>query len=167
MSSALQIVAFSYLAVVSVVLAAIDVRSHRLPNAIVLPSYLVAVALLTAAVLAGAPASALVRAGLGMAALFAFYLLLRVLSRRGLGGGDVKLAGVLGLYLGWIGWDALAVGALAGFVLGGAAGMVLLLARRAHRSTRIPFGPAMLGGAWLAILLGIVADAGRSPIGLA
>ncbi len=166
MSTALQIAAFAYLAVVSVILAAIDLREHRLPNRIVLPSYLVGIGLLGSAVLFGAPATSLVRGAAGMAGLFAFYLLLRAVSRRGLGGGDVKLAGVLGLYLGWVGWDALALGALAGFVLGGAAGVVLILARRADRTTPLPFGPAMLGGAWLGIATGLLAGVPRS-IGLA
>ncbi len=150
-STAWEITAFAYLGVVSIVLAVIDVRHHRLPNRIVLPSYGVGGALLVVAVLFGAPPSALGRAVAGMVVLFGFYLLLRLLSRRGLGGGDVKLAGVIGLYLGWIGWEALAIGALAGFVVGGATGVVLMVARRADRRTRIAFGPAMLIGAWLVI----------------
>lgn len=150
-STAWEITAFAYLGVVSIVLAVIDVRHHRLPNRIVLPSYGVGGALLVVAVLFGAPPSALGRAVVGMVVLFGFYLLLRLLSRRGLGGGDVKLAGVIGLYLGWIGWEALAIGALAGFVVGGATGVVLMVARRADRRTRIAFGPAMLIGAWLVI----------------
>ncbi|WP_322409343.1 A24 family peptidase [Microbacterium invictum] len=151
MSTALEITAFAYLGVVSIVLAVIDLRHHRLPNRIVLPSYGIGGALLLGAVLAGAPPAALGRALAGMVLLFGFYLLLRVLSSRGLGGGDVKLAGVLGLYLGWLGWEVLAVGAVAGFVVGGVTGVVLVLSRRADRRTRIAFGPAMLIGAWLVI----------------
>ena len=69
-----------------------------------------------------------------------------------MGGGDVKLAGVVGLYLGWIGWGTLAVGAFAAFLLGGLFGIVLLIA--AGRRTAIPFGPWMIAGAWLGILTG-------------
>lgn len=68
--------------------------------------------------------------------------------------GDVKLAGVIGLVLGWVGWSALAVGALAAFLLGGLAAAILIVARRASRTSGIPFGPWMLGGAWVGILLG-------------
>lgn len=68
--------------------------------------------------------------------------------------GDVKLAGVIGLVLGWVGWSALAVGALAAFLLGGLVGLALIVLGRARRSTGIPFGPWMLGGAWVGILLG-------------
>ena len=71
-----------------------------------------------------------------------------------MGGGNVKLAGVLGLYLAWLGWGVLAVGALAAFVLGGLFGLALIASRRADRRTAVPFGPWMIAGAWLAILAG-------------
>jgi leader peptidase (prepilin peptidase) / N-methyltransferase len=71
----------------------------------------------------------------------------------GMGFGDVKLAGLLGLYLGWLGWSSVWVGAFAGFLLGGLAGGGLLLAGRANRRTTIPFGPAMLAGALLALFV--------------
>ena len=67
----------------------------------------------------GADWAALLRAAIGMAALYAFYFVLRFVRPDGMGGGDVKLAGVVGIYLGWLGWGALAVGAFAAFVLGG------------------------------------------------
>lgn len=150
----LVVVAYVLFAVVSVLLAVIDVRTHRLPNAIVLPSLAVAVLLFAAAAIVTGDASSLVRAGIGMAAMFVFYLALRLASPRGMGGGDVKLAGLIGLYLGWAGWAALTVGAVAGFVLGGLYALVLLLTRRAERRTAIPFGPWMILGAWTGILIG-------------
>ena len=69
-----------------------------------------------------------------------------------MGFGDVKLAALLGLYLGWLGWSSVAVGAFAGFLLGGVVGVALIVARRgAGRKSRIPFGPFMLAGAFLAV----------------
>ena len=62
--------------------------------------------------------------------------------------------GVLGMFLGWLGWDALAVGSIAGFIFGGLWAVGLLVARRARRDSSLPFGPWMLGGAWLGILWG-------------
>jgi leader peptidase (prepilin peptidase)/N-methyltransferase len=71
-----------------------------------------------------------------------------------MGLGDVKLAGVLGIFLGWSGWDALIVGTFAAFVLGGLFGVVQLARRRATRKSGIPFGPWMLLGAWIGIFAG-------------
>ena len=69
-----------------------------------------------------------------------------------MGFGDVKLAGVLGLYLGWLGWTELVVGAFASFLLGGLADLALMATGRAGRKSHLPFGPYMLLGALLAIL---------------
>ena len=71
-----------------------------------------------------------------------------------MGFGDVKLAGVLGIYLGWLGWGSLVSGVFLGFLLGGVTGLALLAAGRATRKSSIPFGPYMLLGALTAILWG-------------
>ena len=78
----------------------------------------------------------------------------------GMGMGDVKLSGVLGLFLGYLGFGPLAVGVFAAFLLGGLAGILILLTRRGTRRTAIPFGPWMLAGAWLGILAGDALAAG-------
>lgn len=148
------VVAYLYFASITIALALIDVDTHRLPNVIVLPSYAVIGALFTLACLLGAEWSALLRAAVGGAVSFAFYALLRVIRPGGMGGGDVKLAGVVGLCLGWLGWGALVVGTFAAFLLGGVFGILLILARRANRRTAIPFGPFMLAGAWVGIAAG-------------
>lgn len=148
------VVAYLYLAAISITLTLIDLDTRRLPNAIVLPSYVVLGMLFTAACLLGAPWEALLRAAVGGAGLFAFYLLLRLIRPGGMGGGDVKLAGVLGLALGWIGWGALVVGTFAAFVFGGVFGIVLMLTRRAGRRSAVAFGPWMVLGAWTGIFAG-------------
>ncbi|KQZ83958.1 peptidase A24 [Microbacterium sp. Root166] len=153
-ADALIIIAFLYFAAISIVLTLIDLDTHRLPNAIVLPSYLVAGVLLTAASALSGDWIALLRAAIGMVSLYAFYFLLRLARPGGMGGGDVKLAGVVGLYLGFIGWGALVVGAFAAFVLGGVFGLALIALRRAGRKTAIPFGPWMIAGAWVGIFTG-------------
>ncbi|MER7003312.1 prepilin peptidase [Dactylosporangium sp. NPDC000555] len=147
----LQMPAWLYLAAIAVALALIDLDMLRLPNAIVLPSYVVAPLLFLPAVLVERDWAAALRGVLAMAALWTFYFLLSIVYPGGMGFGDVKLAGVLGLYLGWLGWSSVAVGTLAAFVLGGAAGLVLLAAGRAGRKTALPFGPSMLAGALLAL----------------
>jgi leader peptidase (prepilin peptidase)/N-methyltransferase len=126
----------------------------RLPNAIVLPSYVVAGLLLGIAALAERDASTYLRACLGMAALFGFYFLLAFIYPAGMGFGDVKLAGVLGLYLGWLGWAEVVTGGFLGFLFGGVVGVALMSMRRAGRKSQIPFGPYMLLGAFVAILAG-------------
>jgi leader peptidase (prepilin peptidase) / N-methyltransferase len=163
----LVLVAYLYLCAISVALALIDLDVHRLPNAIVLPGYAVGAALLVPAALLIAQPGRLVAAGVGAVALAAFYLLLAVARPGGMGMGDVKLAGVLGLFLGFQGWGALVVGAFSAFVLGGIFSLGLMLARRAGRASRIPFGPWMLAGAWVGVAAGEAIAAGYlSFIGL-
>ncbi len=147
-------VAVLYFAAISVVLSTIDLKTHRLPNAIVLPSYLVSLFLLTLACVLGGDWFALLRAAIAMVVLFGFYALLRAIRPDGMGGGDVKLAGLIGIQLGWFGVGSVIVGTLAAFVLGGLFSVVLLLTRRAGRRTAIPFGPWMLAGAWVGITAG-------------
>ena len=142
--------AYLYLAAVAVALAVIDLDVRRLPDPIVLPSYLVAAALL-------APTgdwAAIGRGLLAMAVLWSLYFAMAWAYPGGMGFGDVKLAGLLGLFLGWLGWGSVLVGAFAGFLLGGLVGLALLVTGRAGRKAALPFGPAMLAGALLAVFAG-------------
>jgi prepilin signal peptidase PulO-like enzyme (type II secretory pathway) len=92
------------LGALGVVLATVDLATKRLPDALVLPSYLAGLALLGVAAALTRDGTALLRALIGMATLFGFYLLLALVNPAGLGFGDVKLSGVLGLHLAWLGW---------------------------------------------------------------
>jgi leader peptidase (prepilin peptidase) / N-methyltransferase len=85
--------------------------------------------------------------------LWAFYFALAFVHPSGMGFGDVKLAGLLGLYLGWLGWSSVWIGTLAGFALGGLVGVVVLATGLGNRKTAIPFGPCMLAGAMLAVFV--------------
>jgi leader peptidase (prepilin peptidase)/N-methyltransferase len=143
-----ELPAYLYLAAVSIALAAIDLDVYRLPDQIVLPSYSVALLLFVPAMITmdgwDAAARALLAAGV-------MWLLFQLIGFFGMGGGDIKLAPLLGLYLGWLGWGAVAVGLFAAFLLGGFAGTLLLALRAARRKSRIPFGPYMLAGAFVAV----------------
>ena len=162
------LIAFWWFAGSTVALALIDLDTRRLPNAIVLPGYLVGSGLLTLACLLGADWWALARAGIGLVALFAVYALLWLVRPGAMGAGDVKLAGLVGLHLGWLGWGPLAVGGLAAFVLGGVFGIGLLAAGRAGRRTAIAFGPWMIVGAWTGVLAGAaIAGSYARIVGLA
>ena len=146
--------AYLYLAAVGLALALIDLDCKRLPDALTLPSYPVAVVLLGVAALAGSDSGSLLRALLGGAAMYGLYFALCFAYPAGMGFGDVKLAGVLGLYTGWLGWGAWAVGLFTGFLLGGVFGLALIAVKRGGRKTAVPFGPFMLAGTLLAILVG-------------
>lgn len=148
------LLAFWWFAGSSVALTLIDLDTKRLPDAIVLPGYAVGVGLLTLACVLGADWWALLRAGAGAAILFGLYALLWFVRPGAMGMGDVKLAGLVGLHLGWLGWAAVAVGAIAAFILGGLYGVGLLAARRAGRKTALAFGPWMIAGAWTGVLAG-------------
>jgi leader peptidase (prepilin peptidase)/N-methyltransferase len=159
-SAVLMVIAFLYLAGISVALALIDFDTHTLPNAIVLPSYLVGAGLLGAAGLLSADYPALLTAAFGGVALFGLYFLMALIYPGGMGLGDVKLAGLLGLYLGYLGWGPLVVGAFAAFLLGGLYALVLIALRKAGRKSGIPFGPWMLAGAWVGLFFGNTAWSG-------
>jgi len=150
-SGAWAVPAYLYLAAVAVALALIDLDTHTLPNRIVLPSYVVAALLLALASWGAGDWSALLRAAIGGLILWVAYFAMVLAYPSGMGFGDVKLAGVLGLYLAWIGWGTLVVGAFAAFLLGGLFAIGLVLGRRAGRKSGIPFGPWMLLGAAVGI----------------
>jgi len=153
LGASLALPAYLYLAAIAVALTMIDFDVRRLPNTIVLPSYVVAGLLLVPPVMAHADWWAGLRSLAAMAALWTFYFALAFLYPGGMGFGDVKLAGLLGLYLGWLGWSSVLVGTFTGFLMGGLAGAVLMIVRRAGRRSAIPFGPAMLAGALLALFV--------------
>jgi leader peptidase (prepilin peptidase)/N-methyltransferase len=141
------------LAATGVVLSIVDLTEHRLPNAVLLPTLiLLAVLLVLASALSGEWMS-LLWALAGGAGMFALYLALALISPSGMGMGDVKFAAPLGLVLGWFGWAVWIWGVLAGFVIGGVVSLIALALRRVSLRGSIPFGPSMLAGALLAILV--------------
>ena len=152
--------AYLVLCAAGVTLAAIDVRTLRLPDAVLLPTGLAVLVLLGLAALVDGTPTAFLRALLAAAAGFGVFLALALINPSGLGLGDVKLAAVLGLALGHLGWEAAFLGLLAAFVLMALVGVVLLALRRVTRSSALPFGPFMLLGALLAIAADPLAGAG-------
>jgi leader peptidase (prepilin peptidase)/N-methyltransferase len=151
---ALSLGAFLYLAAVSVALSLIDLDTHRLPNTIVLPAYIGGAVLLGSAAMLAGDYERLLGAAIGLAAMWLAYFLMAIVYPGGMGFGDVKVAGVLGLFLGWLGWGPLIVGSFSAFLLGGVFALVLLASRRVTRKAGIPFGPWMLVGAWVGIFAG-------------
>lgn len=152
--------AYSFFVIVGVWLSAVDLRWRILPNRIVLPSTGVGLVLLLAATVWANPDAAAAdvvgqaaRTVLGGAALFVVFLVLALISPRGLGMGDVKLAALVGSFLAFESWRALLLGAAAGFIGVALVGSVLLVTRRGGRSSTVPFGPFMFLGAALVLAL--------------
>jgi leader peptidase (prepilin peptidase)/N-methyltransferase len=145
--------AFLVLAAASVVLSVVDLVEKRLPNAVIAPAIvLVAVLLLVASAVTGNWRAAL-GGLLGAAALFAIYFVLALISPNGIGMGDVKLAAVIGLGLGYLGWNAWLIGLFAGVLVGAVVSLVALALRKTTMRGSIPFGPSMLLGSFIAVFV--------------
>lgn len=140
---------------VGVVLGYVDAQTRLLPTRIIAPTYGVLVVALVAAAFAEAdPREHLLGSTLGWVAFGGFYFVMWLIAPRWLGYGDVRLSGLLGLALGYLGWGEVFLGMYAGFLLGGVLGG-LLSVLKVFDKRRYPFGPFMLLGA----LVGLVAGA--------
>jgi leader peptidase (prepilin peptidase)/N-methyltransferase len=159
--------AYLALAFVCLVLAMIDAATRLLPNRITYPAFPVVAGLLLVASLGVGDLGRLGRALLAAAAMGGFFFLLALVSPRGMGLGDVKLAPTLGLALGWLSWGAVAVGVFAAFLLGGLAGLGGMLALGLSRKSLLPFGPWLVAGALLGVLAGgeVAGWYGRAVLG--
>ncbi|NUR71220.1 MAG: prepilin peptidase [Hamadaea sp.] len=144
------LIACLFMALSGVLLSVVDLKVQRLPDPLVLVTFLGTAALLTlhAAVTGTWPQYA--RGWLGGGALLLAYLVFAVLPGAPMGLGDVKLAGVLGLVLGYAGWSSVFLGAILPFVVNGPFAVVALIRR--GRKARSPFGPALLV-AWLIVVV--------------
>jgi leader peptidase (prepilin peptidase) / N-methyltransferase len=149
-----ELPAYLWVGALGVAMAYVDLREHRLPDPLIAAALVGGGSLLAVAAAATGAWGAYGRAWLAATAMFAAFLALALLRPADLGLGDVKLAGVLGLVLGWQGWGFVVVGAFLGFLFGGLTGVGLMLVRRAGRRSPIPFGPFMLLGALVAVAWG-------------
>jgi leader peptidase (prepilin peptidase) / N-methyltransferase len=152
--AAWELPAYLLLAATLLAVSVIDLEHYIVPNRIVFPVSAMAVPLLALGVLGDAGVGDLQRAVLSALAGFALLFTLHLVSPRGLGMGDVRLAFVLGLYLGWLGWGWLALGLFLGFLLGAVVGLVLVVVRLRGRTEHIPFAPFLASGAMVAVLWG-------------
>ena len=143
--------AYSYLAVTGAVVSAIDLAARRIPNVIVIPAYPITAALLAVASVPSGLWWPLGRAGIAATGLAAFYLVLGLAFPAGMGLGDVKWAGILGAYLGWLGWSPVITGTLIAFLTAAIAVLALRLLRR--RQSSLPMAPFMTLGAIVAVLV--------------
>lgn len=145
--------AFLFLAALAVPLALIDLKVLRLPDPLVSTAFLGGVALLAGAAAAEGTPDPLLRAFAAAALSGVAYVVLALIPGSQLGFGDVKLGAVLGLYLGWLGWFAVVAGVVLTPLVNLPLVIGLLVTRRAGRKTAVPYGPAMLAGAMVAVVL--------------
>lgn len=148
-----QLLAYSYLAAIGVPLAAIDLAVGRLPNQLILPSYLALIGLFGLAAAAVHDTSSMLRAIAGMIIAAGFYLLLYVAAPGQLGGGDVKLGGLLGLALGWASWSTLLTGTLLGWLLAAVTQLALGAVGRQSADRQVRLGPFLIIGTLATLLV--------------
>jgi leader peptidase (prepilin peptidase)/N-methyltransferase len=149
-----EVLAYSCLVFVGVVLAVIDLIEHRIPSVALAVTYPVMLTLFGLATVTQDKGFAMVRATLGMVVMFGAYFALAIAAQGGLGAGDVKLAGVLGLALGWNGWQSLVAGLVLGLAYGAVTGIILIALGKATRRTPMPLGPAMIAGTLTVLIVG-------------
>ncbi|NJQ00516.1 prepilin peptidase [Streptomyces sp. PLAI1-29] len=149
-----ELAAWLLLVPFALVLGYVDVAVHRLPDVLTLTLPPAAAVLLGLAAPLPGVAGSWTGALLGGVVLGGAFLLLFLIHPAGMGFGDVKLAVTAGVILGWYGWVVLFIGAFAGFLLGAVYGGALVLLRRAGRRTALPFGPFMMCGTFLGMLVG-------------
>ena len=145
--------AYLYLAAVGIALALIGFDVRSLPDTIVLPSYVVSLLLLLPAGAQRLDTSVPVRALAGMVALLVLFFALAAAYPTGLTFGDVKLAGLVGLYLGWLSWSALFLTAVGSLLIAAVAGVGVVVTRNASRSVAVPLAPCLLGAGVLAVFV--------------
>lgn len=142
-----------YVCAVGTVLAYVDWHTRLLPFRLVAPSYVIVAALVALAALIERDLAVLVRGAAGWLLTFGVFVLMWLVYSKGIGYGDVRLSGVLGMALGAVGWQELLVGMYAAFLFGAVGGGLLSLARKLDRKG-YPFGPFMALGAWFGVVSG-------------
>nr|WP_091613748.1 A24 family peptidase [Micromonospora mirobrigensis] len=145
--------AFLLLGALAVPLALVDLAVLRLPDPLVGAAFLGGAALLGLAALVERDGTPLLHAGIAALCSAVGYLTLALLPRSQLGFGDVKLGAVLGMYLGWLGWFPAAAGVVLAPLLNLPLVIGLVLLRGAGRKTLVPYGPAMLAAALIAVVV--------------
>ncbi len=135
-------------------ISVIDFDLHIIPNRLVYPTIFLSVPLLALAAGAEGDWGRLRQALIGAALAWLGLLIVHLISPAGMGFGDVRLAFVLGLFLGWLSLRHVLTGVFLGFLLGAVIGVGLVVSRIRSRKDAVPFGPFLAGGSVLAVLFG-------------
>lgn len=146
--------AFLLLAAVLLAVSAIDLEHFIVPNRILLVAIAAGVPLLAVAAAGGNGWDDVAGAATGAAVGFSLLFVVNLAYPRGMGMGDVKLAGVLGLFLGFLDVGHVFLGLFMGFLLGAVGGVALIASGLRTRRDHIPFAPFLAGGAFFVVLFG-------------
>lgn len=137
-----------------VAVALIDLEHYIVPNRIVFPVLATTVPVLGLAAVLGGTTRPFILALVGAVAASGALFVVALIHPRGMGMGDVKLALLLGLHLGWLGLDHVALGLFLGFLLGAVGGLLLIALGVKSRKDHVPFAPFLAAGAMMAVLVG-------------
>lgn len=139
-----------------IALSAIDLETYRLPKKIVYPSLIAGAVLLAGAGLLSHDMRGIAEAAAGAMLAWLVLLVIHLISPKGMGFGDVRLAALIGMYLGWIELPAVGVGLFLAFLFASVIGVGLMIAGRRGRKDRVPFGPFLALGAMATVFFGEV-----------
>jgi leader peptidase (prepilin peptidase)/N-methyltransferase len=133
----------------------IDITTHRLTRSVTMRAAFIGGPLLSIAAIANNQPGKIGVMALSFIATLLTFMTLSLASRRGIGAGDVRLAAVLAMFLGYLGATYVFQGLALGFIIGGLVALLLLISRKANRNTRIAFGPYICIGTMAVVLFGV------------
>ena len=133
----------------------IDITTHRLTRSVTMRAAFIGGPLLSIAAIANNHPGKIGVMVLSFTATLLTFMTLSLASKRGIGAGDVRLAAVVAMFLGYLGAQYVFQGLALGFIIGGIVALLLLITRKANRNTRIAFGPYICIGAMAVVLLGV------------
>ena len=149
----LEMIAYGLMIAMCIEQTITDYVTHRLPRGVTFRAAIVGGPLLFLAAINIDDNGRILVMFASFVTTLALFALLAALSKGGIGGGDVRLAPVLAMFLGWLGASHVCIGLGSGFILGGIAAAGMLITRRASTSTRIAFGPFLCIGAVIALFV--------------
>ena len=154
-NSSWELFAYGLMCAMCIEQSLIDITTHRLTRSVTMRAAFVGGPLLSIAAIANNQPGKIGVMALSFTATMLTFMTLSLASRRGIGAGDVRLAAVVAMFLGYLGATYVFQGLALGFIIGGVVALLLLISRKANRNTRIAFGPYICIGAMAVVLFGV------------
>ncbi|MEY3581583.1 MAG: hypothetical protein RLZ02_536 [Actinomycetota bacterium] len=150
-----ELFAYGLMCAMCVEQSLIDITTHRLTRSVTMRAAFIGGPLLSIAAIANNQPGKIGVMALSFTATLLTFITLSLASKRGIGAGDVRLAAVVAMFLGYLGAQYVVQGLALGFILGGVVALLLIITRKATRNTRIAFGPYICIGAMAVVLFGV------------